>query len=98
MDLVLQFINFVVGSLVEIYNNRAAYEAKKAAINQAWEQHFEEAQAAQAQAEVKILEEFDAQLAEAVKKSNNRAVVIAVVIILVAILIAVALKYKSKTK
>lgn len=95
MDLILQFVNFVVGSLVEIYNNRAAYEAQKEAINEAWEQHFEESAAAQAQAEKDILAAFDKGLSEEVQKANAKATAIAAVMVVIAIIIAVYI-YRKK--
>lgn len=98
MNLVVQFLNFVVGGLVQVYQNRAAYEKQKELIDQQWEATFAQNAAAEDYAGEQIVIQFDAAMSEQVKKNNANAMKIAVVIVVVAIIIALLMKFTFKDK
>jgi hypothetical protein len=98
MNLIVQFLNFVVGGLVQVYQNRAAYEKQKELINQQWEATFAQNAAAEEYAGEQIVMQFDAAMSEEVKKGNEKALKIAAVIIVVAIIIALLMKFTFKDK
>ena len=88
MELIFKFLNYTIGSLVQIYKNRAQFEENKQILSDNIEDLFQSNDIKENQIEQQILLTYEQQLQQEQLKKNILAIVAVIIIIVVAFLIA----------